>query len=290
MNNKNLWGKETEEKFFYEALKNFASPEQLFYKFGDDYYAYIPKKQKNNGQTLQSRNSLIGKYTERWCKNLLTPIARKYGLYAVNSVVCDEIALTKRSDADVAFCTTNEKNQVAQNIKLIFEVKMSIISNYHYNLEDKQLTYLGDYKSHKGNPSLLRSDSMLKAIGKSINIRVSGIESTKIPIIILGNSPITKSYIHKVDFLKASGVIQGFLSLFPEPTTSSFIKQTEKIGFLTIKSYSDLDLFISEILKRDMNYFSTMLSKQKIGEIITIANKENTETEKAEKFLELIRS
>lgn len=38
--------------------------------------------------------------------------------------------------------------------------------------------YVGDYKQHKGNPALLRSDSMLKAIGKSINIRVSGIAST----------------------------------------------------------------------------------------------------------------
>ena len=61
---------------------------------------------------------------------------------------------------------------------------------------------LGDYKQHKGNPSLLRSDSMLKAIGKSINIRVSGIASAKIPIIVLGNSPITDSYVKKLIFLK----------------------------------------------------------------------------------------
>jgi len=87
---------------------------------------------------------------------------------------------------------------------------MSIVSNYKYLQQSDSLQYLGDYKSHKGNPSILRSDSMLKAIGKSINIRVSGISSTKIPIIILGNSPITESYKNKVDFLKTSGVIQGF--------------------------------------------------------------------------------
>ncbi|MGC9331185.1 MAG: hypothetical protein ACP5DZ_04820 [Bacteroidales bacterium] len=72
---------------------------------------------------------------------------------------------------------------------------------------------------------------MLKAIGKSINIRVSGIESTKIPIIILGNSPITDSYINKVDFLKTAGVIQGFWSLNPNPTETNHVRQTPKGGF-----------------------------------------------------------
>jgi hypothetical protein len=38
-----------------------------------------------------------------------------------------------------------------------------------------------------------------------------------------------------------------------------------------------------------MNYFSSMLSKAKLGEIITIANKENSDILKAEKFLSLIQ-
>jgi len=289
MSNIDLWNVETEKKFFRKALRNFASPEQLFYKFGEEYFAYIKKGQQNNGQTLQSRNSLIGQFTEKWCKNLLIPIANELGLYAINSVVCEEIGLTKRSNADIAFCTTNTKFQSSQNIKLIFEVKMSIVSNYKYSQQSNSLEYLGDYKSHKGNPSILRSDSMLKAIGKSINIRVSGISSTKIPIIILGNSPITESYKNKVDFLKKSGVIQGFLSLFPNPTSSEFISNTQENGFQTILSYSQLKTILSEIVNCDMNYFSSMISKPKLGQIISIANKENTDAKKAEKFLELIR-
>jgi hypothetical protein len=130
---------------------------------------------------------------------------------------------------------------------------------------------------------------MLKAIGKSINIRVSGIASTKIPIIILGNSPITDSYKKKVDFLKTSGVIQGFLSLFPNPTTSNFISQTPNKGFQTISSYNQLNIILTEIIKSDMNYFSSMISKPKLGQIISIANNETTDVKKAEKFLELIR-
>lgn len=289
MNNLDLWNIETEKKFFIEALKNFATPEQLFYKFGEDYFAYIKKTQQNNGQTLQSRNSLIGQFTERWCKELLVPIANELGLYAVNSVVCNEIGLSNRSDADIAFCTTNSNHQKFENIKLIFEVKMSIVSNYKYSSQSNTLQYLGDYKTHKGNPSILRSDSMLKAIGKSINIRVSGTASTKIPIIILGNSPITDSYKKKVDFLKTSGVIQGFLSLFPNPTTSNFISKTQENGFQTISSYSQLRTIISEIVNSDMNYFSSMISKLKLGQIISIANNEVTDIKKAEKFLELIR-
>ena len=289
MSNIDLWNVETEKKFFIEALKNFASPEQLFYKFDEEYFAYIQKGQQNNGQTLQSRNSLIGQFTEKWCKNLLSPIATKLGLYTINSVVCEEIGLTNRSDADIAFCTTNSKIQSPENIKLIFEVKMSIVSNYKYSQQSDLLEYLGDYKSHKGNPSILRSDSMLKAIGKSINIRVSGIASAKIPIIILGNSPITESYKNKVDFLKTSGVIQGFLSLFPNPTTSEFITNTQENGFQTISSIEQLSNFLTEIINDKMNYFSSMIPKQKLGEIITIANREESEIEKAEKFLSLIR-
>lgn len=51
---------------------------------------------------------------------------------------------------------------------------------------------------------------MLKAIGKSINIRVSSFKASSIPVIIMGNTPITDNYYHKVDHLKKAGIIQGF--------------------------------------------------------------------------------
>lgn len=283
-----LWNNDTEIQFFTEALKNFASPEQLFYNLQDGYFAYVPKGSDGEGKTLQSRNSLIGQYTEKWCKTLFEPIANELGLHAVNSVVCDELGLSKRSSADLAFCTTNNNFQKSENIKLIFEIKMSIVSNYKYTHPNK-VEYVGDYKQHKGNPALLRSDSMLKAIGKSINIRVSGIASTKIPIVVLGNSPITDSYIKKVDFLKTSGVIQGFWSLNPNPTDFDYIKNTPKLGFQTISDKEQLLNNCKELLTNDMNYFSSMISKSKLGEIIRIASQENTDIAKAEKFLTLIR-
>jgi hypothetical protein len=280
-----FWNINTEKRFFKEALKNFASPEQLFYNLSDGYFVYVPKGKSAEGQTLQSRNSLIGQYTEKWCKDFFQPIAKKLGLYAVNSVVCPELGLSTQSDADLAFCLTNETVQKAENIKLLFEIKMSIVNNYQY--KQQKIDYIGDYKTHKGNPSILRSDSMLKAIGKSINIRVSGKASTKIPIVILGNSPITKNYQKKVDFLKQAGIIQGFISLYPKPT-DEYIKKTEKRGFQTFDNYAKLSKFITDLVKSDMNFFSSMLPKKKLGQIISISAKEKNDIAKAEKFLTLI--
>ena len=165
---------------------------------------------------------------------------------------------------------------------------MSIVSNYKLKPPNR-IEYIGDYKSHKGNPSLLRSDSMLKAIGKSINIRVSGIESAKIPIIILGNSPITESYSAKVDLLKTAGVIQGFLSLNPAHTESGCIRNTDKKGFQTIEDIDILKNLCSDLLGQKLTYFSSMLPKTRLGELISISNREKSDEEKAEKFLNMIR-
>lgn len=38
-----LWNEDIEISFFEQAIKNFASVEQLFYKLSSNYYAYIPK-------------------------------------------------------------------------------------------------------------------------------------------------------------------------------------------------------------------------------------------------------
>jgi hypothetical protein len=49
------------------------------------------------------------------------------------------------------------------------------------------------------NKDVESSDSMLKTIGKSINIRVSSFKAARIPLIVMGNTPITNSYYPKVD-------------------------------------------------------------------------------------------
>ncbi|HAG12027.1 MAG TPA: hypothetical protein DCK76_11830 [Desulfotomaculum sp.] len=285
-----LWTKEKEIQFFEEA-RNFATPEQLFYVADNScYYAYWPKSYKGKKTTLQSRNALIGNFTEKFSVDLLQNFANSQGLYAVQSVICEELGLTSQSPADVALCDRNQREQIPTDIKGIFEVKMSIVWNWE--LRNKQLICLGDFKTHKGNPGLLRSDSMLKAIGKSINIRVSSHSASEIPIVILGNTPISLSYSSKVDHLYHTGIIQGFWSVNPNPLDNNGenLKQSPDKGFVRMDSYEELKQNLESLLAEKREFFSSMKSKKELGKIIEIANREPNYEKKAEKFLSLIRS
>ena len=284
-----LWSKTKEKEFFTES-RTFASSEQLFYLSDDGhYYAYWPKTYTGRKTTLQSRNSLIGNFTEKYSVDLLQNFANSKNLFAVQGVICEEIGLSNRSPADVVFCRTRNTEQRAKDIFAIFEVKMSIVWNWE--LIDSNLVCLGDYKTHIGNPGLLRSDSMLKAIGKSINIRVSSFKASRIPIIILGNTPITESYYSKVDHLKKSGIIQGFWSVNPNPSDNSGdkLKNTRENGFIRMDSYPELENNLEKLFSEELEFFSSMKNKNELGKIIEIANLETEYEQKAEKFLSLIR-
>ena len=299
---KELWGREQEIKFFTEA-RGFAAPEQLFYLSDDDrYYAYWPKSYKGSKSTLQSRNALIGKYTEKWSADLLSEFAQTKGYYAVQGVVCDEIGLPRISSADVAICKTKNISQRAEDILLIIEVKMSVVWNWELKYEGgkEESVCLGDYTTHQGNPGLLRSDTMLKAIGKSINVRVSSPKASKIPIIVLGNTPITPNYYKKVDHLKRSGIIQGFWSVNPKPLDGSAtlgllgnegesIKATQGLGFYCFDTYRELLGKFGELFGEEGEFFSSMRTKGELGKFIEIADRETTYEKKAERFLALIR-
>lgn len=288
----NLWNKDVEKKFFNESIE-FATPEQLFYVTNDNrYMAYWPKGYQGEKSTLQSRNSLIGSFTEKWTTDLLQKVVKDNGLFAVQGAICEEIALTGMSPADVVISKTKRINQEPEDILAIFEVKMSIVWNWEYkgNNSSMILTCTGDSKTHQGNPGLLRSDSMLKAIGKSINIRVSNFKASKIPIIIMGNTPITNSYYSKVDHLKVAGIVQGFWSVNPKPLDNNGenIKKTEKLGFYRFDNFDELRNSIESLLSEDRNFFSSMKSKNDLGKIIELANKEKTYEKKGEVFLKLI--
>ena len=281
-----MWSINDEVTFFNDAI-NLASIESLMVNVKGRYYAFQPKNDDARVNTPQSRNSFIGATTERWCKKLFSSIARQNNLYAVNGVVCEEIGLSRQSSADLALCTSPNTIQKPENIKIIFEIKMGIVNNYLYN-DNADFEFCGDYTTHKGNPSLLRSDSMLKAIGKSINLRVDSSKARSIPIIILGNSPITTSYVKKVDCLKQSGVIQKFISLYPNPTNKAFIRSTPEKGFETFDSPQMIETYVNQVLNVNMNYFSSMMSNKDLGRIISIANKETNDEQKGQRFIELL--
>ncbi|MGH7799405.1 MAG: hypothetical protein ACREOW_02105 [Thermodesulfobacteriota bacterium] len=171
---------------------------------------------------------------------------------------------------------------------------MSIVWNWEYNPLTNELRCIGDYTTHQGNPGLLRSDTMLKAIDKSINIRVASFKSAKIPIVIIGNTPITQNYYEKVDHLKKAGIIQGFYSINPEPLDNikhrDNIKRTNANGFVKIDFYNELRAELRSLLLEEQEFFSGMKTKKELGKIIEIANKEPTYEKKAEVFLKLLKS
>jgi len=287
-----LWNKEIEKRFFSSSLE-YATPEQLFYVTDDNkHLAYWPKGYRGKKSTLQSRNSLIGSFTEKWTTDLIQEIIKDCGLFAVKGAICNEIALPRNSPADVVISSNKHIVQEPEDILAIFEVKMSVVWNweFHNDTNEINLACVGDFKTHQGNPGLMRSDSMLKAIGKSINIRVSNFKASTIPIIIIGNTPITSSYYSKVDHLKNSGIIQGFWSVNPKPLDNNGenIKQTDKQGFYRFDTFNELQESIESLLSDERNFFSSMKTKNELGRIIEVANHENTYEKKGEVFLKLI--
>jgi hypothetical protein len=133
---------------------------------------------------------------------------------------------------------------------------------------------------------------MLKAIGKSVNIRISSPRASRIPIIVLGNTPITKSYYNKVDQLYKTGIIQGFWSENPRPldckNSKENIKTTQKGGFFRFDSSKELQDKISLLYSQQATFFSSMKNIKELGRLIETANKQKTYEEKGELFIRLI--
>ena len=144
-----LWNKNTEIEFFKRA-EGLTSLEKLFYRTYDGkLVAYWPKGYPEAKTTLQSRNSLIGNFTEKWTKDLITKCVAENGYYAIQSAVCEELSLPKNSCGDVVISKKDNLKLVPDDILIIFEVKMSIVWNWQY--ENSNYKCIGDYRSHQGN-------------------------------------------------------------------------------------------------------------------------------------------
>ncbi|HII95552.1 MAG TPA: hypothetical protein HA367_07460 [Candidatus Methanofastidiosum sp.] len=72
------------------------------------------------------------------------------------------------------------------------------------------------------------------------------------------------------------------------PTTSTYIKNTQKKGFRTYSNFVTFKDWIYDLLNTELNYFSSMISKKRLGEIIQMSNSESDLVNKAEKFLSLL--
>ena len=285
-----LWSKK-QEKIFFEKSKNFASPQQLFYRTNDGkYVSYWPKGYSGTKTTLQARNSLIGNFTEKWVCDLLNHILEDSELHVIQQAQIPAIGINRRSPADIVVASKNRKVLMPDEVKMIFEVKMSLVWNWQFDENTKEVKEIGDYRSHQGRPSFTRSDSILKAIGKGIDIRVSNIKASKIPLLILGNAPLSNGFCKKADYLKSAGIIQGFWSLNPFPLNhGNTRKRSHKNGFIRMDNVDELNMSLNQLFKQDLNFFSGMENPKKLGQLIEIANREKTYENKGLKFLNLLK-
>lgn len=285
-----LWNKQ-QEKLFFSDSKNFASVEQLFYRTDDGrYLAYWPKKYRGRKSVLQARNSLIGNFTENWVGELFKSLIDDEDLHIVRQARIPSLGITSKSPADIVVSIEDKKILKASDVKLICEVKMSLVWNWEYDPESDCLKEAGDFRTHQGKPSFTRSDSILKAIGKCIDVRVSNMKSTKIPIIVVGNAPLSNGFSKKADYLKHSGLIQGFWSLNPFPINHGNTRKcTPKRGYYRFDSALELKMHLNQLFKQDLNFFSGMESPKNLGRLIEIADNENAYEDKGLKFLNLLK-
>jgi len=300
-----LWGPWVEVEFFRQELQAGKRPEDLFYRLDASgwppYVAYWPKNlsaSRGGRRTIQSRNAPIGTFTETWLRRLLEPIAQEMGYHVTAHLLCPELNLDHDSPADLAFTRVwrgDRTEYPLSDIALIIEVKMSLVWNWGFDPKSGELLLLGDYTTHQGRPSLLRSDSVLKAIGKGVYVHTSSLQALQVPLIVIGNSPLAPSYHKKVDQLRHVGLIDVFLSITPQPLDPGHehptnIKSTPKGGFRRVDSLDELARILEELLQKDRAVFFGRLSYDVLGALITqAAQSASTHAERGRQFLKLLQ-
>ncbi len=238
-----------------------------------------PKCDRKLGSTTpQGRNAPVSVFTEKYASEVFEKVLKKAGyddLEVKRNVVCDSLDLTSRSAADMAIVKKGIKGRVYEpnQIKIAFEVKMSLIWNWELS-DDDELKIEADYDKHKGRGSIYRTDSILKAIGKGAIFR-SHFESNDIPYIVVGNSPPPTSYLDKVDGSVRAGIVQRFISLTPNPLVVDDAdqelrnpKESDGKGFLRIDSIDELSSIVNDLLEDERIFIGSMLKKSKLGKII----------------------
>ena len=285
-----LWSK-NQERIFFDDSKNYASYDELFYKITDDkYVAYMPKEYQGFKSNLHLRDLLTKKYTEKWVCELFNELLENSDLHVIHQARVPSIGISHKSPADIVIASENKKVLMPDEVKAIFDVEMSIVWNWQYDSINGVISEIGDYMTHQGKPSFTRSDSVLRAVGKCIDIRLSNFKSSKIPLIILGNSPLSNGFCRKADFLKLAGIIQGFWSLNPFPLNHGNTKKcSSKSAFIRFDNSEELNMSLDQLFKHEINFFSGMENLEKIGQLIEIANNESTFENKGLKFLNLLK-
>ena len=277
-----LWSAEIEQPLVEDSMlatiycKNQCGfSERAFFRGKTD---KCPKCKTGLGvSVINGRNAVVANKTENFALRLMASTIEglrpelEQELFAKRGVICSELGLTGNSGADLAILTQNSDGPVpASAIKCLFEVKMSFIWNWH----NRDLTNpVADYDGHQGRPSIFRTDSILKAIGKATITRsYKGREG--IPFIVVGNTPPPTGYRANIDKTVSSGLIQKWISLTPNPLVVKPQEAPGKrnpkgtTGFLRVDTVEELQKLILTLLTRERRYMSAMVEVDKIGHLI----------------------
>ena len=76
-------------------------------------------------------------------------------------------------------------------------------------------------------------------------------------MVVIGNAPLSNGFCKKADYLKSSGIIQGFWSLNPFPLNhGNTRKTTPKGGFIRFNNTDELKTNLNSLFSDDLNFFS----------------------------------
>ncbi len=285
-----MWTKEAEKEFFSWAFSEHkAKPDQLFYRVGDRYFFYLPNDIKGQGQVMQARNPWVGEFTEKWAEQFLKPIVERLGLYVVRGAIVHEWGLFRQRAADLVICCTPQKSQRVdpKAVVAVVEVKMSIVWNWEWKSESGEIVCAGNFGTHQGRPSVQRSDTVLKALGKAVEVRGKGFGGA---FFVLCNTPIPDDYQTQIDGCKRIGIIQGFISVNPQPLDGKeSLKRTDFEGFLRWDSPDEASATLSSWMVQRSQFFSGYLPLERLGELIETASRESSPQDRARYFLEALR-
>jgi len=245
-------------------------------------------------RVAQDRNAPVSAFTEKFALQTIQEAVDKHykgRFFVAGDVRCPELFLTGGSGADLAILRREKaKDLKPEDVAAVIEVKMSLIWNWKPGTNKP----CADYDQHGGRPSLSRTDSLLKAIGKGAVLRATP-ASSRIPYLVIGNCPPPKGYFDDLDAAVKSGLVQKFISITPNPLTDSASpevrnpKETPGKGFVRVDSTEELAELLKSVLETDWVYMAGMVGREPLGRLLKDLDRSGTDAEVAERFLELFR-
>ena len=279
-----LWSKNNEINFFKFA-KTQTSRKNLFHKTLNNEYIAYPTKDIKTTSNLHIRDLLFDSFSKNWFYDLLNNLVDDFEV-----IKNPRITSIGKNSPDFVISSKKSKILSPEDVKVIFILKLSIVWNWKYNPSLGSVEEIGDYRTHLSKPSFTSSANIFNAIDTALNIRFTNKKFANIPIIVIGNTPMSDGFCKRADYLKSSGVIQGFWSVNPFPINGATHKTSKKRGFYRFDNSDEFKNSLDKLLDCDLKFISTMKSQKDLGKIIDQLNSENTSQDRASKFIDILNN